>query len=692
MVDEDPRAEAVTAQSETYLQKEPTKDRYLGEVPADRLDDFRFGELPSAMQQLRGVHPRLYLTAERIKHIRHMVKVDPYYAWMFEKVRWVADTAAKKGPQEHHSHGGSSSVEQTWQRQTGNLIACLAFCYAVTGDENYLEATTHYIVKSMTYASWGLGDFSGADLAAGHQIYGIALAYDWLYDDLEETMRRRIRKLLVDRGRYMFDKFASGKIFWHDEYLQNHQWVNMTALTTAALALYDEVDSLDPWILLPLEKIKITMDSLGPDGASHEGVSYWSYGTEYLMKYMDLARDFLGVDFYRDSKWFANTAYYRIYTSLPTNHISPRMSMLSFGDSRRRETYGPDYHLRKLAREYRIGQAQWLADVLDKANLTTPKASWLNLLWYDPTVQPVPPDELPTFRHFDDMGLVFMRSGWSGDEVMSMFKCGPHIGRYALEKFSYDPGGSHVHPDAGELQIFAYGEPLLINDGYTYKDTKLQNTLTVDGVGQVGENMPWFRGHKLCLENRGAKILHASSGDDFDYVIGDATAAYEDSIGLKRFVRHVLYLKPACWVIFDEVAAEEPVTFELNFHTHSPFTKVTDGHYAFTGQKGSLDLKVLAPAEAVGEITTQQRFHPDRLRPTGKIDALVITNAAKADKAFFVVLLEAYPSDQASSARAELTKVPDGLELTIDTPQRNWRFKIRPDRDDPAGPIFQQIK
>jgi len=683
---------AAAQQHDVWLEKKPKPDRYFGQVMAERLEEFRFGELPEPMRKLRGVHPRLFLSAQRIEEIRRKIESDPYYAWMMDKVRHVADVAVRVGPPQYSENRGWASEEQTWQRQTGNLIAYLAFCYAISGDQKYLDATIAFIRRSMEYASWGRGAFAGSDLATGHQIFGIALAYDWLYHDLDEQMRRQMRELLLQRGRYMFDLFATGRIFWHDEYLQNHQWVNMTALTTAGLALYDEVDGLDAWILLPLEKIKVTMSSLGPDGASHEGVSYWSYGTEYLMKFMDLARDLLGVDFYRGNAWFANTAYYRLYSNLPIRRISRWGIMLSFGDSGRRDTYGPDYHLRKLAREYRIGHAQWLADQLDKANLTTRKASWLNLLWYDPTVEPTPPDDLPTFKHFQDMGLVFMRSDWSGDETLSIFKCGPHLGHHGVRKFSYDPGGSHAHPDAGTLQIYAHGEWLLIDDGYTYKDTKLQNTVLIDGIGQYGEDMPWFRGHELCRQNRGARILRAEGGQTFDYVIGDPAPAYKDEAHLRKFLRHVLYLKPDAWVIVDELETADPATFEVFFHTQSPFERV-GGRFVCNVHDVSLTLQPLWPGEAVARTIKQKRRHPDAKRPIRDIDALVLSNAAESDRAMFVTYLEARPAGSAGGADVRFERTRDDVfELSVRSPQRTWRFRVTPGRADPAEPIFEPIE
>ena len=60
------------------------------------------------------------------------------------------------------------------------------------------------------------------------------------------------------------------------------------------------------------------MAALGPDGASHEGVGYWEYGVEYMLKFMDLARQRLDVDLY-GNEWWRNTSAYAQYLALPRN-------------------------------------------------------------------------------------------------------------------------------------------------------------------------------------------------------------------------------------------------------------------------------------------------------------------------------------------------------------------------------------
>ena len=71
-----------------------------------------------------------------------------------------------------------------------------------------------------------------------------------------------------------------------------------------------------------------------------------------------------------------------------------------------RDWYGPDYLLRRLAALHHDSHAQWLAEELERADVTAYAARWLNLLWYDPSAEPRPASDLPTMRHFEDMGTV----------------------------------------------------------------------------------------------------------------------------------------------------------------------------------------------------------------------------------------------------------------------------------------------
>jgi hypothetical protein len=470
----------------------------------------------------------------------------------------------------------------------------LAMAYLVTGEKRYLDAAKQWAIASCSYPTWGYGSFDGMDLATGHQLLGLAIVYDWCYPDLDEASRQQIRETLVKRASAMFQAAATSNTYWHRSYLQNHLWVNICGVGAAGFALFDEVQQARMWIGLALDKFRRTMDVLGPDGASHEGVGYWEYGAEYMLKFMYLADELLGVDLY-NRPWWRNTAQYCQYLSLPVNAWTRSNCIVDLADCPRGHWYGPDHILRHLAGRYHDGHAQWLAEQVDKADVDAPGARWLNLIWYDPAVQAVPPQGLPTLHHFEDMGIVSSRTGWDGRESLVVFKCGPFIGRKALDEFSYDPGGGHVHPDVGHFMVFGNGQWLIRDDGYQDKWTDQHNTLLIDGVGQLGEGHTWLNGTECLLAKARPRVILANSSEELDHLAGDATAAYPLRAGLKRFVRHLLFVKPDALIVVDDIAVDTSRDLELRLHTESSDCKQDQTSYLVAGRQATLGVDLLTP-------------------------------------------------------------------------------------------------
>jgi hypothetical protein len=666
-------------------------DAYVDEVSVMEIerftagDRYRFGTVPAPLARLRNAHPRIYLTADRLAALKGQLTKEPH-ATLLKQLQEVADGLVGDGPPAYRADDRWSGEEQLYQREVGNAIPNLALTYLLTGDRKYLESARSWMLASAGYPTWGLGDIDGMDLAAGHQLYGLALAYDWLYHDLDGEALATVRACLERRGQRMYERLLNRQVWWHDAYLQNHQWVDMTGLTAAGLALYGEVDGVDGWILLPLEKARVTMESLGQDGASHEGVPYWTYGVEYLLKFMDLARSLLGEDLFKGTAWFEHTASFRLYSMLPRSHWTRQSDLITFADGPRYDWYGPDYMLRKLAAEYRDGHAQWLADELRGAGLCNNAATFLNLLWEDPSVAPQPPTDLPSFKHFDDLDIVYMRSSWDGDESLMAFKCGPFIGHHALARYSYDPGGGHVHPDAGSFLLFGHGDWLIVDDGYTWKTTAFQNTALVNGIGQEGEGGAWFDGSALCAEKRGAKILRADHGQEYDYAIGDATDAYKSAAGLNRYLRHILYLRPDCWVIVDEFEAASPSIFELYFHADFPFQQQDEHAFDVQGKNGALRLTIVAPDDVAAQSWRQPLIGTSG-KPAGEIEALKVSNHTARRQVVFVTVLEAHPVSDAPRIRPAIVQRGEEKVLTLVAPEGAWQFSLRagqPDRSSPA--------
>ncbi len=513
-------------------------------------------------------HPRLYLTPQRIVQLREEITTFRKPHW--EVLRAQADKLLRRHPPDYDTANRGNDAEQLWQRDVGNAFPTLAMAWLLTGDAKYRSAVEEWALASCGYPTWGgSGKYDGTDLAAGHQLFGLALVYDWMYRDLDPHVRDTIHDTLLNRGRGMFkaanpDNGSKTGAYWRDEFMQNHLWVNATGLTAAALALSDEPETAR-WIEVTRDKFRRSDDALGSDGASHEGVGYWSYGTEYLLKFWALSADLLGEDL--RSPWWSKTAMYRLYLGLPRLALDAHNAIVDIADCPRRDYYGPDYILFNLAHRFHDAHAQWLALDLERAHVTADIAPFLNLLWFDPNQQATPPDDLPTLRHFEDLGIVSARSDWSGKESLVVFKSGPPAGHDEVKKgFTYDPGFGHVHPDANHFVVFGAGKWIIQDDGYRWKETGQHNTLLVDGFGQKGEHGMWFRPKPPLPVEGEPTILAAESNAKLDLMAGDATGAYVREAGLRRYVRRLVFWKPATLLVLDDIETDRPRDLELRFH------------------------------------------------------------------------------------------------------------------------------
>ncbi len=479
----------------------------------------------------------------------------------------------------------------------------LALAYRLTGQTRYLDATKLWALASCNYPQWGIDAKDGTDLATGHQLFGLALVYDWCYYDLDEATRDRIRSTLISRSNAMFQKAAQEQLWWHNLYMQNHLWVNISGLGAAGLAVFEETDDALLWIGMAIQKLETTLETLGPDGASHEGVGYWEYGAEHMLKLMYLAKDPLGIDLY-DTAWWKNTSLYSLYLTLPGLSWSRYNSAVDLADSPRHHWYGPDHILRHLAATYDDGYAQWLADQIDAMNVESSNAQWLNLIWYDPSVAPQPPRTLPTLRHFADMGIVSARTGWTGSESLVVFKCGPFIGHKAIQTFCHDPGGGHSHPDAGHFILFGNGEWLIQDDGIGPKWTSRHNTLLIDGIGQLGEGGNSFLSEEYLSTRARPRILAAESTSQYDYIAGNVAPAYPRSLGIERYVRYLLFLKPNVLLVLDDVVCDAERDLELRFHPAGTVCETVGGASVIAGERTLLQMELLTPQDVT--IRTEQ--------------------------------------------------------------------------------------
>jgi hypothetical protein len=513
-------------------------------------------ERPERLDSFVDVHPRLLLSEARVESLKYKITTTHKEIWEIIKER--ADSYIGQNPPSDYS-------DEDDMRSAGRGIPWQVLAYVLSGSSVYFEGAKTWIMTICSYPKWQ----NNISLAAGECLFGVSIGYDWLYNDLTAEERNLIREKL----RYQAEAMKNGPPVHYDNWLANHNHVEHNGLAASGFVLYDEEPEAINWIRQADLVFQTAFLVGSDDGSSTEGHQYWAYSMESILCYTEAARDLMGINYY-DSKWLKGAMDFIIYCTIPDFNTMPgnpdfANCVMSFGDSHRDyRSHGPVHILCRLASEYNNGCAQWLADEMIQRGVGVTDfdfRAWANLLWYDETIIPASLSNLPTVKHFEDIGWITTRSGWDEDAVMIGFKCGPFHGHKVQPYYEkqVDEGwnsyhtivNGHGHPDVNSYQIYAYGKWLATEPGYARpKYTYDHCTIVAGGLGQLGEGSNWFDRQAVMDAKGKSTIIKAESTVDYDYIIGDAENIYRSS-SLTKFYRHFVYIKPDIIVIADELEA-----------------------------------------------------------------------------------------------------------------------------------------
>jgi hypothetical protein len=269
-------------------------------------------------------------------------------------------------------------------------------------------------------------------------------------------------------------------------------------------------------------------------------------------------------------------------------------------------------------------------------------------------VEPKAPADLPASRVFRGTGLAILNSNLldSNDNVQVRFKSS-QFGRQ-----------SHGHDPHNSFTLNAYGESLLVNN--VYRDlygspfhtkwcweTKAQNAMLVNGQGQ-----------KVHSPDPMGRISNFQLEDGLDWITGDAAAAYEGK--LKKYLRHIIFIKPDVVVLVDDVEAAQPATFQWMLHAQAPFT-IDGQQLRLDRTKAGLRVDYIAqeplemkqwdgydPPPGSGKAASLGKTFPNQWH----VEAGTKTAAARA---FTITVLRPYRKGQASAGGVK----SEGKKLTI---------------------------
>lgn len=539
-------------------------------------------------------HPRLLADRAELGTLRQSVASDPLRKALADGVVAQARFLADAPPIERELEGRRLLGQS---RRCVKRTVLLSMAYHLTGDGQLAERCEKEMLAIARFNDWNPSHF----LDTAEMTFGLAIGYDWLYDQLDEASRAEIRKAIVEKGVSLpFNSSHKGWVTAHNNWGQ----VCHAGITAGALAvLEDEKDLAARTVHNALHNVTRAMHAYEPNGGYPEGPGYWSYGTSYNVVLIDLLQSVLGSDFgLAQAPGFSLTGQYPALMCGPSGEFfnyadggagrDPESCLFWFAARYNR----PDWLLgeRALLRQA-IAQAG-AGDALGGGDRLLPLA----LLWMD-GAEDSPAIRMPLHWQSNSRTPVTVhRSSWTD----------PNATFVGLKAGS--PSDPHGQMDIGSFVLDAQGVRWAMDlgaEGYHRIESRGMGLWSSD---QGSDRWKIFRqsneGHNTLVIDGGfqkarasAPMVEFSDDDAFPHSIADLSPVYQGQAGSVH--RGIALADTRNVLIQDELTGLKPGS-RVRWGMITPGTPGSAGasRIQLEQKKARLAMTILAPETAVWKI------------------------------------------------------------------------------------------
>lgn len=218
----------------------------------------------------------------------------------------------------------------------------------------------------------------------------------------------------------------------------------------------------------------------------------------------------------------------------------------------------------------------------------------------DEAPAPVLPPGLPVARHFENVGLVLMSSGFGPEDTYALLSAGG-----GLDFTSSDWDATHFSIyKKGHLALDT-GTRFAIDHSPNYRHQTVAHNAVL--IHMPGERFPNSATGPVVANTGGqnrypihAKVLAFETDRIYAYTATDATPVYNEA-KCAQMVRQFIYLPPDHFVVFDRVTAKQ-AEFAKSWLLHTANEPVVAGREFYADQnQGRLFCRTLYPLDAVLE-------------------------------------------------------------------------------------------
>lgn len=540
---------------------------------------------PELRKELVGQHPRLLFTKDQLAALKTRLadpRVQPYF-------QPAKPLTAKAPPFKNKARNGGSFRH----------LPEYALSQLLAPDPKKLAGILRWLEAATTYPDCGV------DLDAEYFMEGVALTYDWLYDQIPADLRAKVRDTIARQGKVVYEASLSGHSGGGHSYQQNHFWYSHLSLALAAGAVHGEVPEAAQWLTWAWERYERVALTFSPDGSFHEGPGYWTFSMPALYLFTDLYEWCTGLHIPAGDDGLRGQAEFRFH------YVYPGLKETAALEDEKNGAAAPAiavmlWEAKRFKSEVPMGIAKRL--------LNEPDGSPWRLLWLDENVPAAPVEKsVPLARYYHDVETAFARTSWDANASYVAFVSRPlggHKWSELCDKFGLG-GTGHNHPEQNHFVLYGRGQVLAADTGYTYdKQTRDHNTILVDGKGQFGDGEMW----PFPKPGR-AHITRFVTTNDVTIFVGDATSAYPKELGLTQFERTLVLAGPDLAVVRDSLAAAQPRAFSWLLHHYGKSTQ-EGASWRIVRQQAQLGVAPLLPRELTG---TEKTYRPSYEHPTRSV-------------------------------------------------------------------------
>ncbi len=572
-----------------------------------------FKNVDTNISELKGVHPRIWLGNDDFERIRGYK--DNEYKDLWGHIVKTADSYMVE-PEEFRHEG-----ENNWMKDQAQRLITLIFTYKISGDKKYKEVIDKTIDAMCEYPSWANKPTAhNIHLAGAYNWAAFGLYYDWCYDEIDPERKIRMVESIAKR---VEDYNIATDYGWGTLSCHNIAVSIAGGVMVALGAMYEEIPNAEKYMKrLTAEMATVSLACMPDDGALYENANYTGMTWRGLLWGLITARDILNVDLISHPTFNA-AAKFMTYTHIPYEGWASGEDVFGWGDGTASSGGIFLSVLTYMARERQNPVYKYFVDKYVEntiAKNTKNDQIIYALMFADANLEGKSPAEFQDNKNgdiyypldflTDDTDYVFLRDSWDGNAASLEFHCGPVIGKTAADyRKVVNRGlgvGAHQHPDLGSLLLFAEGEWIFQDDGYTTGTTANHNCLLINGIGQISDKAYDTVPTRLFgLPGRQTPtiiepgVIKMESFGDMTYVICDLTKGYPDyhyydlNTGLEKYYRHYVYLKPEKTIlVIDEIKTMDESDFEIRWRPAVQVaSRQVDGSYVYTGKNYNMRLE-----------------------------------------------------------------------------------------------------